>query len=108
VIGEILAGIRVLSTEHAFLNELEDHVSDIRTLRDTPLLKQCQSHWSKFLKSVVSESMNKFRTAYMALLPVLFSSTFQSEIQSVLEKKIGSRLKAVFAFENIFNSGVKS
>tara|TARA_B100000674_G_scaffold485004_1_gene491210 strand:+ start:559 stop:885 length:327 start_codon:yes stop_codon:yes gene_type:complete len=108
MIGKIFAGIRVLSTEHAFLNELEDHISDIGTLRDTPLLKQRQSHRSKFLKGMVTESMNKFRTAYMALLSVFFSSPFQSKIQSVLEKKVGSRLKAVFPFEDIFNSCVES
>ena len=100
-LGEILAAVRILFSEHLLLDEVEHHVAHILAFPHAPLGHQRGRHRAELFEREIPVALQQLRPADVArLAAVALGDALEREIQRVLEEKVSVRIKALVAFQD--------
>lgn len=97
--SEILRAVAFLFAENLFLNEQENHFTDVFATMNAPFFHQRGSHGTKLLEGKIAETHAKFAAADVAGAAAGFV-TFQGEVERILEEQIGVGIETLIALKD--------
>lgn len=100
-LGEVLAAVGILFAEDLFLDQVENHVADVLALSHAPFTHESGGHGAELLEREIPIPRQQLGTAHMTrLAAIVLGNALESEVQRVLQKEVGMRIKALVAFQN--------